>query len=327
GELPQAIFDNNLCPANENVYRFLDDVIKEVAELFPFPYIHMGGDETSTNYWEKSAAVSSLMQRENLQDMHAVQGYFSKRVKALVEKNGKEFMGWDEILTGGLPSDAAVMAWRKPEKGIEASLKKHKVVMTPFTHTYLDLMQADAITEVPVYKEVRLNKAYQFEPIPEGANTEQIMGGQANLWTEQVYNIRQAEYMTWPRAMAISESLWSAKETKNWPGFVSRVEKHFDRLDVSETKYARSVYDPIFSVSKSSGGQIQVSLSTEIDGLDIYYSFDNSFPDRFYPKYTQPLNPPSDATLLRVITYRGKQPVGRMQNMPVDELMKRAGKK
>jgi len=327
GELPQAIYDNNLCPANENVYGFLDDVIKEIAPLFPFSYIHMGGDETSTNYWEKSEAVKSLMRRENLKDMHAVQGYFSKRVKALVEKNGKKFMGWDEILTGGLSPDAAVMAWRKPEKGVEASLKKHKVVMTPFTYTYLDLMQADAITEAPVYKEVRLNKAYQFDPIPDGADVAQIMGGQANIWTEQIYNIRQAEYMTWPRGMAISESLWSATGTKEWPDFVKRVERHFERLDISETKYARSMYDPVFKASRSLEGKLQVELSTEIEGLDIYYSFDNSFPDRFYPKYTQRLTPPSDATLLRVITYRGSEPIGRMQNMPVEELKKRAEKK
>jgi hexosaminidase len=327
GELPQAIYDNNLCPANENVYGFLDDVIKEIAPLFPFSYIHMGGDETSTNYWEKSEAVKALMKRENLKDMHAVQGYFSKRVKSLVEKNGKKFMGWDEILTGGLSPDAAVMAWRKPEKGVEASLKKHKVVMTPFTYTYLDLMQADAITEAPVYKEVRLNKAYQFEPIPEGADVAQIMGGQANIWTEQIYNIRHAEYMAWPRGMAISESLWSATGTKNWPDFVRRVERHFERLDISETKYARSMYDPIFKASSSVDGQLQVELSTEIEGLDIYYSFDNSFPDRFYPKYTERLIPPSDATLLRVITYRGNKPIGRMQNMPLEELNKRAEKK
>ncbi|RZM08696.1 MAG: beta-N-acetylhexosaminidase, partial [Pedobacter sp.] len=153
-----------------------------------------------------------------------------------------------------------------------------------------------------------------------------IKGGQANLWTEQVYNIRQAEYMTWPRGFAIAESVWSPPEKKNWNHFFNRVEQHFKRLDISETKYAPSVYDPIFSVSRSADKQLMIELGTEVQGLDIYYSFDNSFPDRFYPKYTEKLTPPKDATILKVITYRGKEAVGRMMVMPIEELVKRVKK-
>lgn len=326
GELPEAIYDNNLCPANEQVYRFINDVISELAPLFPFSYIHMGGDETSTNYWTKSDAVKALMQRENLADMHAVQGYFARRVKGLVEMHGKKFMGWDEILDNGLSEDAAVMAWHNPEKGAEASRRKHQVVMTPIAYTYLDLRQADANIEPPVYKEVRLSKAYQFDPLPDGADADYVLGGQGNLWTEQVYNIRHAEYMTWPRAFAIAEALWSVDSTKNWPEFLSRVEAHFSRLDKSDTKYAPSVYDPIFKVSRSASGLPQIELSTEVEGLSIHYSFDNSYPDKFYPVYTKPLLVPKDAELMRVITYRDGKPVGRVQNISVDELNKRSKK-
>ena len=132
--------------------------------------------------------------------------------------------------------------------------------------------------------------------------------------------------MTWPRGFAIAESVWSPVEKKNWNNFFSRVEQHFKRLDIAETKYAPSVYDPIFSVSRSADKQLMIELSTEVPGLDIYYSFDNSFPDRFYPKYTEKLSPPKDATMLKVITYKGKQPVGRMLSMPVDELSRRSRK-
>lgn len=323
GELPEAIYDNNLCPANEQVYQFIDDVISEIAPLFPFHYIHMGGDETSTNYWEKSDGIKSLMQRENLKDMRAVQGYFIMRVNRLVQKHGKKFMGWDEILASEVPEDAAVMAWHTPEKGAEATQRKHPVVMTPFGYTYLDLRQADAIIEPPVYKELRLSKAYQFNPVPKGADINYILGGQANLWTEQVYNIRHAEYMTWPRAFAIAEALWSVDDTKNWPEFFRRVEAHFKRLDESSTKYAPSVYDPIFGVSRSTKGQVLVSLSTEIEELSIFFSFDNSYPDRFYPQYKEPIAIPGDAKMLRVITYKNGYPIGRMHNMPVEELLKR----
>lgn len=327
GAPPTALVDNTLCPANEKVYSFLDTVITQVAALFPFEYIHMGGDEAPFNFWEKNDAIKALMQKEGLKDMHQVQGYFEKRVQKIVESKGKKFIGWDEILNGAMSPDAAVMAWRGTKYGVAAANMKHEVVMSPTEFAYLDYMQADAITEPRVYASLRLSKAYQFEPIPAGVDPKYIKGGQANLWTEQVYNIRQAEYMTWPRGMAIAESVWSPAAKKNWPNFFGRVEQHFKRLDASETKYAPSVYDPIFKVSRSADRQLQIELSSEVEGLDIYYSFDNSFPDHFYPKYMEKLTPPKDATMLRVITYRGKKPIGRMMNMPIEELSKRAGRK
>jgi hexosaminidase len=286
----------------------------------------MGGDECPKNYWEKSDAVKALMQKEGLKNMEEVQSYFEKRLEKIVESKGKKFMGWDEILEGGLAPSAAVMSWRGMKGGIEAAKMKHDVVMSPTDFAYLDYMQADAITEPHVYATLRLSKAYQFEPLPEGVDARYIKGGQANLWTEQVYNFRQAQYMTWPRGFAIAESVWSPKQKKNWNNFFARVEDHFQRLDVAEIKYAPSVYDPVFKVSRTPDKQLKVELSTEIEGLDIYYSFDNSFPDRFYPKYTQPLVPPKDASTLKVITYRGKEQIGRMNTMPVAELQRRAGK-
>lgn len=327
GAPPIALIDNTLCPANEKVYTFLDTVISQVAALFPFEYIHMGGDEAPFNFWEKNEAIKALMQKEGLKNMHQVQGYFEKRVQKIVESKGKKFIGWDEILDGDLSPSAAVMSWRGMKYGIEAAKKKHEVVMSPSTFAYLDYMQADAITEPRVYASLRLSKSYEFDPVPAGVDPKYIKGGQANLWTEQVYNIRQAEYMTWPRGMAIAESVWSPAAKKNWNNFFARVEQHFKRLDIAETKYAPSVYDPIFKVSRSADRQLQIELSTEIEGLELYYSFDNSFPDHFYPRYTEKLTPPKDATQLKVITYRGKTPVGRMMSMPVEELNKRAGKK
>ena len=133
--------------------------------------------------------------------------------------------------------------------------------------------------------------------------------------------------MTWQRGFALAESVWSPKEKKNWANFFSLFEQHFKRLDIAETKYAPSVYDPIFNVKRSADRNLSISLSTEVEGLDMYYSFDNSFPDHFYPKYERPLVPPIDAKVLKVITYRGKTPIGRMMNMPIEELEKRAGKR
>jgi hexosaminidase len=325
GAPPIALVDNTLCPANEKVYTFLDKVMTEVAALFPFEYIHVGGDEAPHNYWQKSDAIKALMQKEGLKTMEEVQGYFEKRLEKIVVSKGKKFMGWDEIMEGGLAPSAAVMSWRGMKGGIEAAKMGHEVVMSPTTFAYLDYMQADPVIETRIYAALRLNKAYEFEPQPDSIDAKYVKGGQGNLWTEQVYNIRQAQYMTWPRGFAMAESVWSPKEKKNWNYFFGKVEKHFERLEAAEVKYAPSAYDPIFTITKTSDNQPRVELTTEVEGLDIYYSFDNSFPDRFYPKYTTALTPPKDAVMLKVVTYKGKKQVGRFNHMPIEELRKRAG--
>ncbi|MBC7947135.1 MAG: family 20 glycosylhydrolase [Chitinophagaceae bacterium] len=315
--------DNTLCPANEKVYEFVDKVFTEVAQLFPFGYIHMGGDETARNFWEKSKQIKDMMKKEKLANLDQVQSYFVKRMANIIKSKGKKMIGWDEILQGGLAPNAAVMSWRGMKGGIEAAKLGHEVVMSPTDFAYIDYMQGDVIMEAPVYASLRLKKAYQFEPVPEGVDARLIKGGQANLWTEQIYNMRTVQYMVWPRGFAIAEALWSPKEKRNWEDFSARVEKHFERLDQAQVKYSPAIYDPSFEVSRKDS-TIFVKLSTEISGLDIHYSFDNSFPDQYYPVYTGPLTVPKDASALKLITYRGGRPVGRMMVMPVAELKKRA---
>ena len=309
---PLALIDNTLCPANEKVYIFLDKVITQVAALFPFEYIHMGGDECPKNFWEKNPEILLLMKREGLKTMEEVQSYFEKRVEKIVESKGKKFMGWDEILEGGIAPNAVVMSWRGIKGGIQAAKMGHNVVMSPTTFSYLDYMQGDSAIEPKVYATLRLNKAYEFEPVPDSVDARFIKGGQANLWTEQVYNMRHAEYMTWPRGMAIAESVWSTKSHKNWDDFARRVQMHFKRLDIASIKYAPSMYDPIFEYSLKPDKGLMISMSGEITGLEMHYSFDNSFPDQFYPMYNAPLEVPKDASYLKVISYRGNFPVGRM---------------
>jgi len=323
---PVALEDNTLCPANEKVYTFLNTVFTEIAGLFPFPYIHVGGDECAKNFWEKSDAIKQLMAKENLKTMEEVQSYFEKRVEKIVESKGKKLIGWDEILEGGLAPNALVMSWRGIQGGIAAAKMGHQVVMSPTTYVYLDYMQGDAISEPRIYSTLRLNKTYEFEPVPEGVESKYILGGQGNLWTEQVYYTRHLQYMIWPRSLAISESLWSPKEKKNWNWFATKVENNFGRMDLQNVKYARTMFDPIFEVSKAPNDSLLITLSTEIQGLDIHYSFDNSHPDNFYPVYKQPLLVPKDAVMLKVITYRGNQVMGKQIDMPIDELKRRLAK-
>ncbi|MBP7181084.1 MAG: family 20 glycosylhydrolase, partial [Dysgonomonadaceae bacterium] len=323
GAPPIAYVDNTLCPANEKVYDFMDKVITEVAQLFPFEYIHSGGDEAPHNFWENSPQVKELMKREGLKTMPEVQSYFGKRIEKIIQSKGKKMMGWDEILEGGITPTTALMSWRGIDAGIEASKSGHYVVMSPTNFVYIDYMQGDPCTEAPVYATLRLNQSYKFDPLPTGVNEKFVLGGQANLWTEQIYNIRQAEYMTWPRGFAIAESLWSLKEKKDWNKFVTKTEAQFPRLDWAQTKYSPAMYDPIVSVRKE-GEKYFVELTPEIDGLDIYTSFDGSTPDNFYPKYSAPLLIPKDARLMRIITYRDGKPIGRLMSITVDDLKSRA---
>lgn len=319
-----GLIDNTLCPANEKTYKFMDKVFTEIAALFPFEYIHMGGDETARNFWEKSAQVKALMKKEKLKNLDEVQSYFVKRIEQIINSKGKKMIGWDEILDGGLAPNAAVMSWRGMKGGIEAARQGHEVVMSPTDFAYIDYMQGDIILEPPVYSTLRLKKAYQFEPLPDLVDPVLIKGGQANLWTEQIYNVRHRQYMEWPRAMAIAEALWSPKKARNWNNFAARVEQQFPRLEAAGIKYSPAIYDPEFEISKTALNNIIVKMTTEIEGLDIHYSFDNSFPDQYYPRYTAPLLVPKDASALKVITYRHGKPIGRMMVMTIEEMKKRA---
>ncbi|WP_447639953.1 MULTISPECIES: beta-N-acetylhexosaminidase [Chitinophagaceae] len=318
-----AHYDNTLCPTNPKVYSFLDKVFTEVAALFPFPYIHIGGDECAKTFWKKNPDITALMQKEGMKSYEEVQSYFEKKVEKIVESKNKKVIGWDEILEGGLAPNAAVMSWRGEKGGIEATQLKHDVIMSPTTYAYLDYMQGDRAMEPRVYASLLLKKAYDFDAVPAGADAKYIKGGQANLWSEQLYTMRYAEYMTWPRALAISESLWSPKQKKNWNSFVDRVEAQFPYFDKDSVKYAPSMYEGKISVKYGKDSLIEVTLSKELDNVDLYYSVDNSFPDNFYPKYTAPFLMPKDAAMLRIISYKDGKPVGRLITAPIADLKKR----
>ena len=325
GNPPTALVNNTLSPIKDTVFQFLTDVVTQLAQLFPFPYLHTGGDECPKNYWEKDPAVQALMKQEGLKNQDEVQSYFEKRLEKIVRSQGKKMIGWDEILHGGLAPGAAVMSWQGMKGGIEAARQQHEVVMTPTTFAYLDYMQGDPATEPEVYATLRLKKTYEFEPLPPGIDPQWIKGGQGNVWTEQIYNYRYLQYMVWPRAFSLAETFWSPAEKKNWDNYVNRLNHHLVRYDIAQKKYATCHNDAIIDSRLSKDGRLQVDLSTEVNGLQLYYSFDNTFPDNFYPTYPGgPLFPPEECSMMRVVTYRGKQQVGKMITITREELMKRA---
>lgn len=322
---PEALQDNTLCPANEKVYTFLDQVMGEVSSLFPFEYIHMGGDECPKNYWDKNPQILAMRKELGLKNSQEVQAHFVRRLEKIITSKGKRMMGWDEILEGGgLPKNTAVMSWRGMDGGIQAAKDGHEVIMTPNNHVYIDLMQGDKALEPPVYKTVRLRDSYAFEPVPAGVDAKLVKGGQANLWSEQLFNYRHLQYMTYPRSFAIAEALWSEPKNRNWDNFVGRVESHMARFDVAQKKYAPSMFEPIIDVKRNANGELVVVPTTEINGLTIHYSFDHSYPDQFYPMANGAVVVPKDATVMKIVTYRGNKAMGRTMDLTVADMIKRA---
>lgn len=316
--------DNALCIGNDSVFLVLDKVFTEIAALFPFNYVHVGGDEAFKGFWDKCPRCRKRMEQEHLKNVDELQSYFVKRMEKMLKSKGKKLIGWDEILEGGLAPEATVMSWRGMKGGIEAAKQNHHVVMSPWDFCYLDLYQGDPAAEPPTYGMCRLTDSYNYDPVPEGVDEKFILGGQGNLWTESVSNYRHTQYMTWPRALALSEVYWSPKSKRNWDDFISRMEMEFVRMDTAHIKYSRSAWNAIVKPQRSGNGDLSVQLSTEIKGLDIYYTFDNSDPDNWYPRYTgQPLTFPKGATNLSVITYRNGKPAGEQFTVSKEELLKR----
>src|ERR1700722_15348863 len=327
GARPPVREDNALCIGNDSVFLVLDKIFTEIAALFPNPYIHIGGDEAYKGFWATCPKCAKRMKDEHLNNVDELQSYFVKRMEKMLKDKGKKMIGWDEILEGGLAPEATVMSWRGMSGGVTAARMGHAVVMTPWDYTYLDLYQGESAVEPPTYGICRLKDSYTYEPVPDSVDEKLILGGQGNLWSESVPTFRHAEYMTWPRGLALAEVYWSPKSARNWDDFTNRMEMEFQRMDADHVKYARSAFNVILQPKKVPGGgnnDFAITMTTEISGLDIYYTFDDTNPDNTYPKYDgTPVKFPVGAAQINVITYRDGHPVGQQVNVKKDDLAKR----
>ena len=264
------------------------------------------------------------MKEEGLKDEKELQSYFISRIEKFLISKNRKLIGWDEILEGGISPEATVMSWRGVKGGIEAAHLGHNVVMTPTTYAYIDYTQGDPSVDPPIYANLRMKKSYSFNPVPEGVDAKFILGGQGNLWTEQLPTLRSAFYMTYPRAWALAEVFWTPNELKNWDNFVQRVEHQFQYFDMAGLNYSRAIYDAIVRVYMKEGN-MWVELEPEIAGLDLYYTIDGTMPDNFSPKFTKPVLIPEGPVTMRVVTYRNGSPIGHMIILTPEQLKRRAG--
>ena len=235
-----GVEEHLLCAGNDSVFQFIEDILTELTAIFPSEYIHIGGDECPTNIWHECPKCQARMQAEGLMTEVELHGYFIRRVEKILHKLGRKMIGWDEILDGGASESATVMSWRGNKGGIKAANQGNQAIMTPWDICYFDHYQGSKLFE-PMAQSgfLPLEKVYNWEPIPSEIKLEQrdkILGGQANLWAEYMPDYKQAEYMIYPRLLALSEVLW-ATHYRDYKDFTERLKEAQQRLDYGDINY------------------------------------------------------------------------------------------
>ncbi|WP_295830692.1 family 20 glycosylhydrolase [uncultured Winogradskyella sp.] len=307
-----GVFEDIYCP-KEETFKFLENVLDEVVALFPSEYIHIGGDEAPKTQWKNSSESQALIKSEGLKDEHELQNYFITRMEKYLNSKGKQIIGWDEILEGGLAPNATVMSWRGTNGAVEAAKSGHNVVMTTTSHCYFDYYQSDNDDEpTAIGGYLPLEKVYGFNPIPEELNSDEakyILGAQGNIWTEYMPTTEQVEYMAFPRILAMSEVIWTNAENKNYEDFVSRVENFHKRLDVLDINYANHLFEingEMISVNSKSF----YKLETLTEGKDIRYTLDGNEPTIASEIYISQI-PISESIELNASVFNAKEQLGQ----------------
>ena len=265
-----GVFDDIFCAKEESIL-FLQDVLTEVLPLFPSAYLHVGGDEAPKTRWKACPNCQAVIKANGLHDEHQLQSYFIGRMDAFLTQNGKKLIGWDEILEGGLSPNATVMSWRGYDGGKAAAAEGHYVVMCPGSHCYFDHYQGRGAEEpLAIGGFTPLDRVYEFNPIPSDmdlASAAYVLGAQGNLWTEYIPNMAQLEYMTYPRAIALSTALWS--ETKlTYDQFLSTLRLfHFPFLSSQKVNFSKAALKPELKTIRGKNGGIEIQ-KVPAKGLD-----------------------------------------------------------
>ena len=287
-----GVFKQVYC-TKESTFKFLEDVFDEVFELFPSELIHIGGDECPKASWKVCPHCQSMIKKHGLKDEFELQSYFVTRMEKYINSKGRQIIGWDEILQGGLAPNAKVMSWLGEEGGIKAAQQHHEVVMSPHQKYYLDYWQADPFSEpLAMSGPTTLRTMYEYEPIPAVLTPEEakyIIGVEGCVWTEYMPTPERVEYMAWPRMCAIAETGWS-NVSKDWDGFTRRLEKHFNRLDGMEVGYCDAFFSPMIVFHKDTPHNMVVTMTVDAPGAKIHYTLDGSQPTKDSPVYDKPFS-------------------------------------
>lgn len=308
------VFDEVFCP-KEGTFKFLEDVLTEVIGLFPGHYIHIGGDECPKKAWKECAHCQALMKREGLPNEEALQSWFIHRVEQFVNSKGRDIIGWDEILEGGLAPNATVMSWRGEEGGIEAARQKHTVIMTPGSTCYYDHYQeSPEFAPLAIGGFLPLDTAYNYNPLPAELTPEEqscIIGTQANIWGEYIQTPEYFEYMAFPRLLAMAEVQWTQPDHKDFSSFTRRLDKEFTRLDYLNVNSCRNFYEVnLTGAWDTTRKSYEVTLKTFCPNAEIRYAINDSVLSPSSRLYNAPVALAEDATIYAAV-YRDGKPLGK----------------
>ena len=250
-----GVSDDVLCAGNEATMQFVEDVLNEVMDIFPSPYIHIGGDECPKVRWQQCPKCQKKIKELGIKSdgrfskEDYLQSYVMNRMAKVVEARGRRVIGWDEILEGNVSETAIIMSWRGTEGGIEAARKGHDVIMTPSSHLYFDYYQSEDPSTEPscVGGYLPVSRVYDFRPLPKELTEEQqkhIIGVQANIWTEYITSFRHVEYMAMPRMDALAELQWNNPnpEDRDFDAFVERCRRMAQLYDLYHYNYAKQIF-------------------------------------------------------------------------------------
>lgn len=302
-----GIFDDVYCAGKDSTFTFLQDVLDEVIALFPSKYIHIGGDESPKANWKKCSLCQKRIKDQGLKDEHELQSYFIQRMEKYLNGKGRTIIGWDEILEGGLAPNAIVMSWRGEQGGIEAAKQKHQVIMTPGSHVYLDHSQSSREDSVTIGGFTTVEKTYSYEPIPKELSAEEgkyVLGAQGNVWTEYMRYPAKVEYQIFPRMSALSEVLWSPKESRDWSNFEKRLEDQFARYELWGANYSKAYYDITGQVEPAPGNRgVAVKLQGRNASGELLYKMNGNSHSE---KYNGPVLINTD-TKITALYYKNKE--------------------
>lgn len=298
----------DVCIGRESTFRFFEDILGEVLELFPSYYIHIGGDEAAMNHWGSCPDCRARMQQEGLKDEHELQSYMIRRIERYLNGKGRQLIGWDEILMGGLAPNAAVMSWRGEEGGITAAKAGHKVVMTPGNYVYLDFYQRESKGEPrAIGGFTPLEKTYSYNPTPavlSPAQQQYILGVQGNLWTEYVQDEQHAAYMLFPRLLAIAEIGWTPQAERSYPDFLRRVAAQLPALKARGINSYPLKRIAVYSEIDTARREVALRLSSEQPSAEIRYTTDGTMPTASSRLYTGERITSRDSILLVARLFR-----------------------
>jgi hexosaminidase len=270
-----GVFKEVYCP-RDTTFKFLENVLTEVMDIFPSKYIHIGGDECPKDRWKACPDCQALIKNLNLKDENGLQSYFVHRIEQFLNSKGRKIIGWDEILDGGLDPNATVMSWRGTQGGITAAKAGNDVIMTPGSFCYFDHFQSNPETEpLTIGGFLPLKMVYGFEPIPAELSVTEakhILGAQANMWTEYRPTTESVEYMVYPRLSALAEVVWSDKANRNWDRFRTCMPSAFARYAQLGVKPSRAFYDVQFQSNTTTDMKLQITLSCDCPDAQIYYT-------------------------------------------------------